>query len=82
MNVVGYSLHTYAVDYTGTEFPLESSKLLEMKNVRFTRDKIFIKLDFSNNLPTKIARDLSTGFSLKKFENGFAKNFGAKYKDV
>lgn len=82
MNVDGYGLRTYAVDYTGTEFPLESSKFLEMKNVSFTQDRIFIKLDFSDNLPTKIARDLSNGFSLKRFENGLAKNFGAKYKDV
>lgn len=65
----------------GDEQALKSSRFLTMKNVHVNGKDGCIQLDLTSNLPSNIARDAANGFSLKQFENGFAKNLGYKYRD-
>lgn len=52
-----------------------------MKNLSINYKSAMVKLNFSSYLPSKVARDAANGFSLKQFENGFAKNLGSEYRD-
>lgn len=63
------------------EKALRYDNYLSMKNVTINRKDAMVKLDFYSDLSSKIARDLANGFSLKRFENGFAKNLGSNYKN-
>lgn len=65
----------------GDEKALRYNNYLSMKNLSINYKSAMVKLNFSSYLPSKVARDAANGFSLKQFENGFAKNLGSEYRD-